>query len=563
MKYLFLSAVFILLYVYGRSQTPVIAGVVPPGFHLDTPSVTTIQVSSCNAPTDSMLLNFDQADSTNDIVFKVAPFCSSFQRSAAMYQCYNSDYSLANSICTSSQSPHMYAVYNGQYFSNLPSLSGYYMSGEVTTSGTFLFNCQQYMGWCGGESIIPIRKQVSNEFFYGWMNVAACPSGSVQLSYSVYSFTTFPKITVLHDTISCQNSYTFCDGFTLNNILQDTAYDAVFTTANPNCDSLVRTRLHVLPLIPGFSSINDTICGNNSYIFPDGDSLYFPAGTTAYTHVDTCVLLSQSGCDSFIIFTYLYVHHMAYGSYQTVQICENSNFTFPDGLTLNNIIQDTFHVSHFVSLFGCDSFNISTHLIVIHPGNGGYHWSHVCPNSSYIFPDSSYMNNINQDTLQTSHVIGANGCDSVILTQISVVHIDTTLTFNGSTLTSNNFYPSTYQWIDCSSNTLIPGATGQTFSIPAPGHYAVIVNLYGCIDTSVCFFATGTHDVGSSGEIYFTNPVTDKIQFSGSNDKEKVLMNSVGQILITTRDTIIPVGDLPQGIYFLHIGEKVWKVLKN
>ena len=45
----------------------------------------------------------------------------------------------------------------------------------------------------------------------------------------------------------------------------------------------------------------------------------------------------------------------------------------------------------------------------------------------------------------------------------------------------------TYQWINCTGNVPVTGATNQTFNAPTTGTYAVIVTDGACSDTSTCF----------------------------------------------------------------------------
>ena len=45
----------------------------------------------------------------------------------------------------------------------------------------------------------------------------------------------------------------------------------------------------------------------------------------------------------------------------------------------------------------------------------------------------------------------------------------------------------TYQWINCTGNVPVTGATNQTFNAPTSGTYAVIVTDGACSDTSTCF----------------------------------------------------------------------------
>lgn len=63
--------------------------------------------------------------------------------------------------------------------------------------------------------------------------------------------------------------------------------------------------------------------------------------------------------------------------------------------------------------------------------------------------------------------------------------VDNSTTLNGTTISANEA-GSAYQWINCSGNTPIAGATNQSFTPAQTGNYAVIVNNGSCSDTSDC-----------------------------------------------------------------------------
>jgi Secretion system C-terminal sorting domain len=54
-----------------------------------------------------------------------------------------------------------------------------------------------------------------------------------------------------------------------------------------------------------------------------------------------------------------------------------------------------------------------------------------------------------------------------------------------------------YQWFNCDNQTIVPGENQQSFSPSNFGFYSVIIDKYGCIDTSECVLAT---PLGFSGE---------------------------------------------------------------
>jgi hypothetical protein len=69
----------------------------------------------------------------------------------------------------------------------------------------------------------------------------------------------------------------------------------------------------------------------------------------------------------------------------------------------------------------------------------------------------------------------------------------------------------TYQWIDCITETEIPGATNQIFNVEENGSYAVIINKDGCVDTSDCFVFTNlsTYDMDKQKDFrVYPNPST-------------------------------------------------------
>lgn len=77
------------------------------------------------------------------------------------------------------------------------------------------------------------------------------------------------------------------------------------------------------------------------------------------------------------------------------------------------------------------------------------------------------------------------GTGGYVTITYAACNLDNTTTLNGSTLTANEA-GATYQWINCSGNTPIAGATNQSFTPTQTGNYAVIVNNGSCSDTSDC-----------------------------------------------------------------------------
>ena len=81
---------------------------------------------------------------------------------------------------------------------------------------------------------------------------------------------------------------------------------------------------------------------------------------------------------------------------------------------------------------------------------------------------------------------GAAGCDSLVYLNLTINEIDTSITNNSPNLSSNQTSGS-YQWIDCSTDSLLMGETDQNFTATLNGSYAVILDNGVCIDTSACY----------------------------------------------------------------------------
>lgn len=153
--------------------------------------------------------------------------------------------------------------------------------------------------------------------------------------------------------------------------------------------------------------------------------------------------------------------------------------------------------------------------------------------------------------------------------------VDVSVTANGAQLTANAS-GLTYQWIDCSDNSVIAGATDQVYqaSNQANANYAVIITDGACIDTSDCIFVSGL-DVNENdfvGVSVYPNPLNDILTITNENGTlESVeLVTAAGRIVysseISSSQFEINVADISSGIYFVNIksanSAKTFKVIK-
>ncbi len=81
-------------------------------------------------------------------------------------------------------------------------------------------------------------------------------------------------------------------------------------------------------------------------------------------------------------------------------------------------------------------------------------------------------------------------------------NLDTTVTQNGSMLSSNSL-GTYYQWLDCDNNmTPLAGEVNQYYIVQTTGSYAVEITQSGCVDTSACYLVdlTGIGELNLEGK---------------------------------------------------------------
>ncbi|ASS50324.1 MAG: hypothetical protein A3D31_12210 [Candidatus Fluviicola riflensis] len=152
---------------------------------------------------------------------------------------------------------------------------------------------------------------------------------------------------------------------------------------------------------------------------------------------------------------------------------------------------------------------------------------------------------------------------------ISDLNATATVDVNGASIMANNS-SGTYQWINCATMAVIPGAITQTFFPSVNGNYAVIVTENGCSDTSACVnvFAVGVNELAENTVIYaFPNPSGGLFYLSSSVPLVKLeLVDLSGKKLLeeTLNFQQIDLSDLQNGVYLLRVTtiEKQEKILR-
>ncbi len=240
---------------------------------------------------------------------------------------------------------------------------------------------------------------------------------------------------------------------------KDTIYNAY------GCDSIVTLNLTIEP--QASSSTSETVC--DSYTWGVNGVTYSTSGV--YTET-----FSNGGCDSIVTL------NLTVNDSQTSTIHETicGSYTWSaNGQTYTN---SGFYTETLNTVNGCDSIvNLDLTVTSSTPTTTN---KTVCNDYTWSVNNQTYINSgTYTDTLSTT-----NGCDSIVILNLTVNHIDTQIGIDtdGVTLVSPFGY-SAYQWIDCDKDFVaINGANNSSYKPTHNGNYAVVINDGGCTDTSSC-----------------------------------------------------------------------------
>lgn len=318
-----------------------------------------------------------------------------------------------------------------------------------------------------------------------------------------------------------------------------TYYDSLQSIAG--CDSVIKQELIVYPTYY-FQTPVVSICENDSIlIFGNYQSI-------AGIYYDS--LQTTSGCDS-VFSQELIVYPTYFNQEPVTSICDN------DSVLIFGTYQNTAGVYYdsLQTIYGCDSV-ISKELVV----NTSYFYQEsvitYCQGSTvYVYGTLVTGSGFYYDSLQTIH-----GCDSVYEQEVIMNTVDTSVTQNGITLTSNATNAN-YQWVTCNPYTSINGEYYQSFTPVQNGVYAVMVIQNFCMDYSSCYTinTVGIEENSNKQEFnVYPNPVNDVLNIQSAYYKfDYYLFNAVGELVHNKKNVRgyveVDVKDLSEGVYYIHV----------
>ncbi|MBN2612213.1 MAG: T9SS type A sorting domain-containing protein [Bacteroidales bacterium] len=221
--------------------------------------------------------------------------------------------------------------------------------------------------------------------------------------------------------------------------------------------------------------------------------------STAGNFSDT--LTSVTGCDS-IVKTTITVKPRPIINL-SISICSgDSLFLQKSYRKTSGIYYDTLQTSA-----GCDSLIVNSLTV-----NNKYI---VTTDESICSGDSIFLQGAYQKTAGTftDSLITILGCDSIIITNLTLISIDATLQLINDTLFA--VANGTYEWLDCDNSfSVIPGEIQAYFHPASSGNYALRITQNNCTSISDCYLVTITslYDVAFKNSIkVYPNPASDKV----------------------------------------------------
>lgn len=192
----------------------------------------------------------------------------------------------------------------------------------------------------------------------------------------------------------------------------------------------------------------------------------------------------------------------------------------------------------------------------------------VC--DSFIFAGKKYT------TSGTYHelIASATNCDSAVELNLTISPaLSRTVTKAGVTLTAAAT-GCKYQWYNCDTKKILPGATAKSYIAIGDGNYAVILDNGICYDTTACTEVTGVPKYNGIREVslaasiqLYPNPSKGQFTLDAGAEMEGAqvtISNSVGQLVRHFTLSAAPVQQqLPAGFYLIQISKNDLRISKK
>lgn len=167
----------------------------------------------------------------------------------------------------------------------------------------------------------------------------------------------------------------------------------------------------------------------------------------------------------------------------------------------------------------------------------------------------------------TAVIPNRSGCDSTVTLDLTIELPEAIINVNGFVLGTTQTF-ATYQWY--LNGTLLPGATGSTYTVSENGNYTVAVtDTLGCTDTSEIYIVSNVTSIGNvyidaSQVSVYPNPAQDVLYIKSPVAVGVTLAAIDGRIIREVAECrTITIRDLAKGIYLLKIKDREGYVIKT
>ncbi len=293
-------------------------------------------------------------------------------------------------------------------------------------------------------------------------------------------------------------------------------------------------------------------CATFTYLETECDSFTLNGRTYTTTGVYTDTFTTAGRCDSIVVLN-LTINNSVINPVVSGTYCDSINI---NGFTYSS---SGVYVQRYENITGCDSS--VTYDLTIHNSEANTMTESAC--GSFTFNDTAYtISGTYQFTFKN-----VAGCDSIVTLDLTINSLpDTAVIRTGSTLTASR--ADRYQWIRCEDHTIIEGAETQSYTATVNGHYAVILSLDGCKDTSGCIPVDNITNIkglnGYNNIMIYPNPAGGQVSLKADkplNNATIRLVNLLGQPLqqrsgLNGTFFMLDMASLAPGIYFIEINEQ-------
>lgn len=198
----------------------------------------------------------------------------------------------------------------------------------------------------------------------------------------------------------------------------------------------------------------------------------------------------------------------------------------------------------------------------------------ICQGDQVLFNGQYYT----QSGDYVANYTNIQGCDSVVTLHLTVDQVNNAIAINpsnGLELQCATTTGLTYQWINCNTGAILPGANGTSLTVTQNGTYAVIsTNGNGCSDTSNCITINyiGLNELSSAPFSVAPNPVINEltISFATAFTGSITITDMGGKLIYSTsivnQKELATSLEAPKGIYFVNaedeLGVKTVRIIK-